>query len=45
LEGASSKAPKWTFSKSERFGNGKPKSAMTRGNSMPGPGSYQARFS
>lgn len=44
LEGASSKAPKWTFSKSERFGNGKPKSAMTRSNSMPGPGSYQARF-
>ena len=41
LEGASSKAPKWTFSKSERFG--KTKSAMVRNNSMPGPGSYQSQ--
>ena len=44
LEGASSKAPKWTFSKSERFGKSKPKSAMVRSSSMPGPGSYQTQY-
>ena len=44
LEGASSKAPKWTFSKSERFGKSKPKSALIRSSSMPGPGSYQTQY-
>ena len=46
LEGASSKAPKWTFPKSERFGKtkNKPKSAMIRSSSMPGPGSYQTQY-
>ena len=44
LDGASSKAPKWTFSKSERFGNSKPKSALVRSSSMPGPGSYKTKF-
>ena len=43
-QGASSKAPKWTFPKSERFGKTKPKSAITRSSSMPGPGSYQTQF-
>ena len=47
LSGASSKAPKWTFSKSERFGKSgkiKPKSAMVRSSSMPGPGSYKTQY-
>jgi hypothetical protein len=46
LEGASSKAPKWTFPKSERFGKPqkKPKSAMIRSGSMPGPGSYKTQY-
>ena len=44
LEGASSKAPKWTFSKSERFGKLKPKSALVRSSSMPGPGSYKIQY-
>ena len=44
MEGAASKAPVWTFSKSERFGNSKPKSAMVRSSSMPGPGSYQTQY-
>ena len=47
LSGASSKAPRWTFSKSERFGKSsgkKPKSAMVRSSSMPGPGSYKTQY-
>ena len=44
LEGASSKAPKWTFSKSVRFGKSKPKSALVRSSSMPGPGSYKTQY-
>ena len=45
LEGASSKAPKWSFSKSERFGkSSKPKSALlVRSSSVPGPGSYKTQ--
>lgn len=46
LDGSSSKAPRWTFSKSERFPKpkNKPKSAMARSTSLPGPGSYQTQF-
>ena len=44
FQGASSKAPKWTFSKSERFGKSKPKSALVRSSSMPGPGSYKTQY-
>ena len=47
LSGTSSKAPRWTFSKSERFGKStkkKPKSAMVRSSSMPGPGSYKTQY-
>ena len=46
LKGSSSQAPSWSFSKSERFGNSKksskkPKSAITRSSSVPGPGAYE----
>ena len=45
LEGASSKAPIWSFGKSERFGkSSKPKSALlVRSSSAPGPGSYKTQ--
>ena len=38
--GIASTTPKWTFSKTERFGNRKPKSAYVRRLNVPGPGSY-----
>lgn len=41
-QGQSSKTPKWTFSKSERFKT-KPKSAFVRRLNVPGPGSYQTQ--
>ena len=40
-EGIASTTPKWTFSKTERFGNRKPKSAFVRRLNVPGPGSYK----
>ena len=40
-EGIASTTPKWTFSKTERFGNKKPKSAFVRRLNVPGPGSYK----
>ena len=40
-EGIESTTPKWTFSKTERFGNKKPKSAFVRRLNVPGPGSYK----
>ena len=39
--GVESTTPKWTFSKSERFANRKPKSAFVRRLNVPGPGSYK----
>ena len=44
--GSSSQAPQWSFPKSERFGNKdkdgkKPKSALIRSSSVPGPGAYE----
>ena len=39
--GIASTTPKWTFSKTERFGNRKPKSAFVRRLNVPGPGSYK----
>lgn len=42
-EGASSKAPCWSFSKAERFQKIKPKSAMRRNISVPGPGAYKTQ--
>ena len=41
--GSSSQAPQWSFSKSERFGKKekKPKSALIRSSSVPGPGAYE----
>ena len=46
LNGSSSQAPLWSFSKAERFGSSKgkgkkPKSAITRSSSVPGPGAYE----
>ena len=45
LRGSSSQAPSWSFSKSERFGtkksSQKPKSAIIRSSSVPGPGAYE----
>jgi hypothetical protein len=38
-----STTPKWTFSKTERFGNKKPKSAFVRRLNVPGPGSYKEK--
>ena len=40
-KGIESTTPKWTFSKTERFGNRKPKSAFVRRLNVPGPGSYK----
>ena len=40
-EGIASTTPKWTFSKTERFGSRKPKSAFVRRLNVPGPGSYK----
>ena len=42
-EGIASTTPKWTFSKTERFGNKKPKSAYVRRLNVPGPGSYNLK--
>ena len=39
----SSTTPKWTFSKTERFANKKPKSAFIRRLNVPGPGSYEMK--
>ena len=43
--GSSSQAPQWSFSKAERFGKKsdakKPKSALFRSSSVPGPGAYE----
>ena len=42
-EGIASTTPKWTFSKTERFGRKKPKSAFVRRLEVPGPGSYKMK--
>ena len=43
--GSSSQAPQWSFSKAPRFGKKesekKPKSALMRSSSVPGPGAYE----
>ena len=46
LNGSSSQAPIWSFSKAERFGSNKdkvkkPRSALVRSFSVPGPGAYE----
>lgn len=39
----SSKGPRWTFSKTERFGKERPKSAAAGRINVPGPGSYKTQ--